>query len=91
MTDINAKFNNAICDVVTETQGKNWPRVIEATLEIASMVKSSGIGEGGYQAIMENLHIGIREHLGQAALDEFAHVIQHRAHYLNNPLIVLPH
>lgn len=88
--NINTRFSNAISDVVTETRERNWRQVIEAVEEIAGMVKSSGLGPRGYQAIMQNLEIRMRKVLGQDSFEEYVQVIKHREHYKNHNLILLP-
>ena len=88
--DINTKFNNAIDDVVKEVELKHWKKAVEASTEIASMIKSSGLGKSVYLAVMENLEIAIRRNGGQEAVLDFGHVLKHRDNYLSNSVIVLP-
>lgn len=64
--------------------------MIEAVETVAGMVKSSGLGPRGFQAITENLHIQIRQALGQHALDQYHTAIRNKAHYKRNGLILLP-
>ena len=90
MTDINTRFNNAVNDVVTEATTGHWKRAIEATIEIATMIKSSGLSKQVYMLVMENLEIAMKKAGGESLLLDFAHALKHKDHYLNNSVIVLP-
>ena len=90
MTDINKRCADAITDVVQEVIEHNWKRAIEATMAIASMLKSSGYGKKAFQLIMENLENSIRRQYGQEILDDFHRALRYRQHYLSDSTIILP-
>lgn len=90
MTEINKRFNDAISDVVTEAMSGHWKRALEARQEIASMLKSSGLGKQLYYAVFENLEIAIRQAGGEKLILDFSHAIQHKAHYMSESVIILP-
>lgn len=87
--DINTKYDKATDDVVSEALARNWKRAIEATLEIASMIKSSGLGKRIFGLVMQNLNIKLRA-ASPTIAEEFAQVLIHREHYLSNSRIILP-
>jgi len=90
MTDINKRCADAINDVVPEVINRNWKKAIEATMAIASMLKSSGYGKKAFQLIMENLEGAIYREHGREILDEFHHAMRNKEHYLSNSVIILP-
>lgn len=90
LKDINAKFNNAIADVVVEIENRRWKEVIEAVREIASMIKSSGFGERVFQAIMENLEIEIKKTLGIDMYLQYQRVMKNQDLYMKETLIIIP-
>ena len=88
--DINKRCANAITDVVQEVINKNWKRAIEATKEVASILKSSGYGNQAFKLIMENLENAIRREVGQDTLDDFHYALNNKEHYLSGSVIILP-
>jgi len=90
MTDINKRCADAINDVVPEVINRNWKNAIEATMAIASMLKSSGYGKKAFQLIMENLENSIRRTHGQEILDDYHHALRNKEHYLSDSVIILP-
>jgi len=88
--DINKRCADAINDVVPEVVNRNWKKAIEATMAIASMLKSSGYGKRAYLAIMENLEAAIYREHGRELLDDFHHALRNKQHYLSDSVIILP-
>jgi CTP-dependent riboflavin kinase len=90
MLDVNKRFNNAVNDVVAEVQVHNWKNAIEAAIEIAGMIKASGLGKQSYFAVMENIEIQIKATLGLEPLLAYQRAMKNKEHYLSNSVIIIP-
>ena len=87
--DINKKVSKVLDDIVFESMERNWKHALEALHDLASMVKSAGMGNQQFQMIMENLQNEMKIRGGPEVEREWEKAVKNKDHYLKGGKIIL--
>jgi len=83
--DINARFQKANRDIVTNVKEHNWRLALEALYDTAAMLKPHG--KTVYLLIMENLDINLKREVDLKTMEMWLKALQNREYWMGKSVI----
>lgn len=84
---LQTKVERLVNEIVGSCVKANWKEAIEATQDLASMMKTMGYGREAFAAMMENVEIGIEK--SGVSRETFRHALRNKEYYLGKSKLMV--